>query len=265
MPKFKDLTGMRFGRLTVIKCVGKNKQGNYMWLCECDCGNSCTVVGSNFSRKNRPTKSCGCLAKELNSERMKKQNNEWWQNEDYREKIKLNSSKQMKQQWEDEEFRQMQSEKTRKLNEEQWKNEERKQKHKEMMNERWQDEEYREAHSGENCHWYNSELTDEEREQGRNIDGYNEWVYKVKEQANFTCDICGDNRGGNLISHHLDGYNWCKEKRVDITNGVCLCKHCHKLFHSKELYGYGDNTKEQYEEFKTRYLNGEFDTNADVD
>lgn len=56
---FKDLTDLKFGRLTVIERAGKNKYGNVCWRCRCDCGNFCTVAGGNLTKGN--TKSCGCL------------------------------------------------------------------------------------------------------------------------------------------------------------------------------------------------------------
>lgn len=59
-----DLTGQRFGRLTVIERSGKVTKGRSVyWKCICDCGNE-TIVSSDNLRK-RKTKSCGCLHKEL--------------------------------------------------------------------------------------------------------------------------------------------------------------------------------------------------------
>ena len=55
----RDLTGQRFGKLTVIECTGRNKSGRFMWKCECDCGNVTTVRADGLTRGH--TKSCGCL------------------------------------------------------------------------------------------------------------------------------------------------------------------------------------------------------------
>lgn len=58
---FKDLTGQKFGRLTVVEKHGK-QNGRITWLCKCDCGNECIVQGINLTQSR--TKSCGCLSKE---------------------------------------------------------------------------------------------------------------------------------------------------------------------------------------------------------
>lgn len=108
-------------------------------------------------------------------------------------------------------------------------------------------------YSGKNHPNYKEWLTDEDREDRRNIKGYKEWIYKVKEKYNFQCQCCGDNKGHNLVSHHLNSYDWDKEHRTDINNGVCLCDKCHKKFH--DIYGYGKNNKEQYIEFIKIYAN----------
>jgi hypothetical protein len=58
--KFKDLTGQRFGKLTVIKKHGHNAKGNRItWECKCDCGNTAIVVGIYLGRR---TNSCGCMS-----------------------------------------------------------------------------------------------------------------------------------------------------------------------------------------------------------
>lgn len=63
-----DLTGQVFGRLTVI-CKPENIEKS-TWLCKCSCGSDkeVYVVGADLRRGN--TKSCGCLHKELSSERI---------------------------------------------------------------------------------------------------------------------------------------------------------------------------------------------------
>lgn len=62
-----DLTGARFGRFEILKRVENNKQGRTMWLCKCDCGNERIVSGKCL--RNGHTQSCGCLSREINSER----------------------------------------------------------------------------------------------------------------------------------------------------------------------------------------------------
>lgn len=101
--------------------------------------------------------------------------------------------------------------------------------------------------SGKNSHFWNVNLTNEEREIQRRYVEYKEFVKKVLSRDNYTCQCCGNKVKGDANVHHLDGYNWCVEKRTDETNGITLCENCHDNFHS--IYGRGDNTKEQYEEW----------------
>lgn len=58
MGKALELTGQRFGKLTVQHRLNEKKNGLYLWECKCDCGNTCKVIGSSLKSGN--TKSCGC-------------------------------------------------------------------------------------------------------------------------------------------------------------------------------------------------------------
>lgn len=62
MGKVIDLTGKRFGKLTVIKKHNQDKWGGWNWLCKCDCGNETVVSGGHL--RGLKTKSCGCSRKE---------------------------------------------------------------------------------------------------------------------------------------------------------------------------------------------------------
>lgn len=60
MSTLKDLTGLKFGKLTPISHESsKGQYGNVTWLCKCDCGNTTKVNGSSLTRGY--TKSCGCI------------------------------------------------------------------------------------------------------------------------------------------------------------------------------------------------------------
>ena len=66
----KDLTGQRFGRLIAVKPTNKrDKDKNIIWLCKCDCGNFKEIRSKSLRVSD--TKSCGCLTKEMISQRNK--------------------------------------------------------------------------------------------------------------------------------------------------------------------------------------------------
>ncbi len=61
-PPRKEWIGQRFGRLTVVAYVGKER-GSHHWKCLCDCGNELIANQSNLN--NGHTQSCGCIRAEL--------------------------------------------------------------------------------------------------------------------------------------------------------------------------------------------------------
>lgn len=108
-----------------------------------------------------------------------------------------------------------------------------------------------------------------------------EWKKKSMEASGYKCVLTG----GNFDDiHHQYSFNSILEETLKVTNmddresiddytdeelkfvldtfksiqdtyplGVCLSKEVHKLFH--KIYGYGNNTPEQWEEFKLNYNN----------
>lgn len=59
---FNDLTGQRFGRLTVLGLSPKKSGRKSYWVCQCDCGNKHLVRSDSLTSGN--VQSCGCLKKE---------------------------------------------------------------------------------------------------------------------------------------------------------------------------------------------------------
>lgn len=111
-----------------------------------------------------------------------------------------------------------------------------------------------------------------------------DWKKKSMEHCNYCC-ILSKNRFDEI--HHIYGFNlilsetfnrlgmqikedindYSKEELTNILNcfrqiqafyplGACLTKDIHNLFHS--IYGYGDNTEEQWNEFTNNYKQGKY-------
>lgn len=90
-------------------------------------------------------------------------------------------------------------------------------------------------------------------ENTRNSEAYEEWRNSVLKRDKYTCQGC--NSVKNLEVHHKDAYHWNKKRRLDITNGVVLCRYCHRdgknSFHT--VYGTIMNTELDYNEWLVTY------------
>lgn len=236
--KIEDLTGQRFGRLTVVSLCEEQTGGHAKWNCLCDCGN--TTIGGSGDLKVGLKKSCGCLHHDMMIERN-------------------TSDKQrqaVKDAWATDDGTRLQ-----------------------------QIQQLGYDSKGENNPMYKGGITP--------ITYYlrnytKQWDKNVRQYYNKKCVLtCVKCTTRNSAVHHLHGFNMIVEEahvvnnievkpqakdytkeelqllenyilewHKDTSNGVLLCNEVHKLFHS--LYGKGNNTPKQFEEFKERYFNGDF-------
>lgn len=61
MAKVKDISGNAYNNLVVKRLVGKDKWGQSLWECECQCDNHTLVTVRAGDLKSGRVKSCGCL------------------------------------------------------------------------------------------------------------------------------------------------------------------------------------------------------------
>lgn len=83
MGKFVDLSGNKYGLLTVIKRVG-TRNGKAEWLCQCDCGNLHTTISHSLT--HGLCQSCGCINRKMEyhrSDKYHRSNNRYDLNGDY--------------------------------------------------------------------------------------------------------------------------------------------------------------------------------------
>ena len=287
MGKKVDLTGQRFGKLVVVKDVGR-KNGTVLWECVCECGSHVNVISTNLQCGN--SKSCGCA-------RMKDLSNQ-----QFGRLVVLNPTNKRTDgsvvwmckcdcgNYTEVSAKSLLSGHTKSCGCLLSENLEGKRYGKLLVVEG--KDERRDGNVLWNClcdcgnHTkvvasslasgvtkscgclrnrlgvdhpnYNPDITDEQRSKFRYVlHGGNSkvWSQQTMIRDDFTCQIC-NKHGGNLNAHHLNGWNAFPEQRFDVDNGVTLCTDCHKEFHSE--YGYGDNTREQFDEYaasKTLVLN----------
>jgi hypothetical protein len=119
---------------------------------------------------------------------------------------------------------------------------------------------YREQNIGENNPRWKGGLSSEDEMFRKSIE-YKDWRLEVYKRDNYTCQCCGDGKGGNLQAHHIENFSNNEELRLELDNGITLCNLCHNFskygsFH--HVYGTHNNTKEQLKEYIQRYKQGEF-------
>ncbi|MFW6174061.1 MAG: HNH endonuclease [Elusimicrobiota bacterium] len=60
---------------------------------------------------------------------------------------------------------------------------------------------------------------------------YKEWRSKVYARDYWTCQKCGKKL--NLVAHHINPFRDYPELRFDVSNGLTLCRLCHKKVHEE--------------------------------
>lgn len=75
---------------------------------------------------------------------------------------------------------------------------------------------------------------------------YKEWRRLVYKRDSYTCQHCGDNRGGNLHAHHIKPVAIHPELALEIQNGLTLCNPCHTKLHQQTLSLSGKSRLKEY-------------------
>lgn len=227
----KDMTGQAFGFLTV-ECLHSTERRTSQWRCVCRCGNRKVADRSHLVKGS--VRSCGCWRKTLlfadKQEHIGKR---------YGNLVVLNVGTLEESSW--------------------WLcrcdcgNEKRiKQCNVVTGNSTTCGCSWRAK--GKDHHRWKANLTAEDRRR-RNSSETREWAKTIYKRDDYRCQI-SLRRGGELVAHHLNAWASFPDQRFNTDNGMTLYKPIHVLFHS--LYGRGQNTRAQFDEFVKRCRAEEF-------
>ena len=84
-----------------------------------------------------------------------------------------------------------------------------------------------------------------ERNRIEKTSSYRAWKESVLSNAGYRCQKCGSSE--NIETHHIKNFSDYPEFREVVSNGACLCRKCHKQFHS--IYGLKFTNEKQFAEF----------------
>ena len=241
-----DIKGHKYGRLTALEMTNKrSSRGEVYWKCKCDCGNVTKVMKSRLS--NGHVKSCGCLAKEVTSERQSASGYRLTGKRFGRLKVirEFGKRKEYGRLWQckcdcgnitNVSARDLVGERVRSCGCKQIE-------HVTLLGL---------SNAGSNNPAYNHELTDEQRETSR----FQRTSHQAKQlrgdtlkRDNYKCLVCDGN--SKLVAHHLESFADNKDLRFELDNMATMCETCHIDFHKQ--YGFGNNTREQFEEYYNKH------------
>lgn len=221
MTKLIDITGNKYGLLVVIGIAGKDSTNKTTWHCLCECGNGTIATGLNL--KTGTTQSCGCLRAQPSKARLDLTGTVFGR----LTAIKINRIERGQVFWDllcscgnstVTSVGKLRTGRTQSCG--CFARESSRAVQKKYL-----------GKSGPLAGNWKSELSEEDRKRFRTV--CKNWKKRILDNNKY-CIKC--NSETNLQVHHIFSYRDCKERRDDYSNGVVLCKTCHKEFH--KTYGY---------------------------
>lgn len=83
-------------------------------------------------------------------------------------------------------------------------------------------------------HWnWKGGITKGDRAKRQTVD-YHEWRTRVYQRDRYCCRMCRVKcRSGNITAHHVLPFKTHPTVRYDLSNGLTLCRSCHKKWHEE--------------------------------